>query len=337
VQLPVTLDPSAKAHEVRAFSMAVLPEDFREDIYQVIGYLLLPTTAYEKAFLLVGPQGTGKTTFLTMLTAFLGDENVSTASLHTLCDDRFGMASIVDKLANMGDDLPSTRLEDSSRFKKIVSGARMDVEQKFRDSYSYRPTARLLFSTNTFPENRDTDEAWFTRWLLIPFPNTFRGTAAQMPGPELMGLLTSPQQLSGLLNLAMQGLRTLVKIGGFQEPESAVDAKERMREEGDTPTVFVRERCKLARTLTPEELEAEQRMGARYQVGKQSLYGAYAGSEYPFIQGWCHRMGVQSVSQREFNAAIARLPGVTERRGAREDGPLKGSRLWSGIRLEGVT
>ncbi|MBT5535591.1 DUF3854 domain-containing protein, partial [Candidatus Poribacteria bacterium] len=74
VQLPVAFDPSADAHEVRAFLMSVLPEDFRADIYQVIGYLLAPTTAYEKAFLLVGPQGTGKTTFLTMLTALLGDE-----------------------------------------------------------------------------------------------------------------------------------------------------------------------------------------------------------------------------------------------------------------------
>jgi P4 family phage/plasmid primase-like protien len=338
VQLPMAFDPEADAHEARAFLMAVLPKDFLEDIHQVIGYLLVPTTAYEKAFLLVGSQGTGKTTFLTMLTALLGDENVSTASLHTLCDDRFGVASIVDRLANMGDDLPSTKLEDSSRFKKIVSGARMDVEQKYRDSYSYRPTARLLFSTNTFPENRDTDEAWFTRWLLIPFPNQFRGTKSQIPEPELIRLLTTPQQLSGLLNLAMQGLRELADNGGFKEPDSAVHAKDRMREESDTPGGFIRERCKVARHLTPDDLKADRLLGAHYQVGKTRLFEAYAGSTEPYTQGWCHWAGVDPVSRREFYAFVRRLPGVTEGRGTESDGSsLKSHRIWSGIRLEDVT
>ena len=337
-QLPVQFDPEADAHEVRAFLMAVLPEDFLEDIYQVIGYLLVPTTAYEKAFLLVGPQGTGKTTFLTMLTALLGDENVSTASLHTLCHDRFGVAPIVDKLANMGDDLPSIRLEDSSRFRKIVSGARMDVEQKYRDRYPFRPTARLLFSTNTFPEGSDTDEAWFIRWLLIPFPTQFRDTGAQMPGPQLTQLLTDTQQCSGLLNLAMQGLRKLADAGGFKEPKSAVKAKERMREESDTPTAFVRDRCKLASDLTPKDLQADPQAMERHVVSKQRLFETYAGSGSPsYAKGWCHWMGVEPVSQQKFSAVIRRLPGVTEKRGTEVDGPLKGKRLWRGICLEDLT
>lgn len=56
--------------------------------------------------------------------------------------------------------------------------------------------------------------AYFKRWVLIPFYATFQGTEQIK---DLLSTLTTPEELSGLLNFALDGLKQLLNDGGFEE------------------------------------------------------------------------------------------------------------------------
>jgi len=73
-------------------------------------------------------------------------------------------AALDHKLANIFADISDQTLKDIEAFKVITSGDTIDAEKKFRDSYSYKPYAKLIFSANYPPRPRDyfDDCGWMT-------------------------------------------------------------------------------------------------------------------------------------------------------------------------------
>ena len=55
----------------------------------------------------------------------------------------------------------------------IASPANRNIN---RDSFDFRPFARLIFSANHSPATRYGTRSYFDRWLLIPFERRFRGS-----------------------------------------------------------------------------------------------------------------------------------------------------------------
>ncbi len=190
--------------------------------WEIIAWLMTPDTRIQKALLLLGEGGTGKSTFLKALTAFLGKENVSTLPLHKLEGDRFAAARLVGKLANICADLPSTHLETSSIFKAITGGDRIAGEYKYGTGFDFTPFARLVFSANQPPRSGDASNAFYQRWVVLPFDRVFRGTRAEADSNKLDALLAEPRELSGVLNHALEVLprlreRGLTETGSMRE------------------------------------------------------------------------------------------------------------------------
>ena len=74
------------------------------------------------------------------------------------------------------------------------------------------PFARILFSANSYPRAGDASEAFFRRWLIVPFD---RAIDPQERILNLSGLLSQPAELSGLLNKALDVLPAMQRRGGF--------------------------------------------------------------------------------------------------------------------------
>ena len=123
VQLGASYDPEAECPAFEAYLAATAP-DLREMLLELLGLLLVPDNSYQRAFMLLGEGGTGKSTFLNLLKALLGAPNVSTVALHELDEDRWARADLYGKLANTSPDLPSQALRGSSSFKAITGGTR---------------------------------------------------------------------------------------------------------------------------------------------------------------------------------------------------------------------
>lgn len=173
---------------------------------------MVPYAALQKALLLLGPGGTGRSTFLIALFNLLGGHrNVSTLTLQRIENDRFAAARLVGKLANICADLPSTHLESSSVFKSITGGDPIVAEYKFKDSFDFVTFAHLIFSPNQPPRSQDATKAFFQRWYVLPFVNVFRDTAKEIRRSELDARLAAPSELSGVLNKALAALPGVLK------------------------------------------------------------------------------------------------------------------------------
>jgi putative DNA primase/helicase len=192
-----------------------------ETFYELAGHLLVPDIARKTAFLFYGPKDTGKTTLINLLQALVGSANYSNLSLQDLAD-RFRPAGLVGKLANFFDDLPNTPIRNTGPFKALTGRGTLTVERKYGTPYSVLPFARLVFTTNELPRSLDTSEAYFDRWLIFPCVNV---RPKDKQRSNLDDLLTTPDELSGFLNLALEGLERLIVRGHFEETESVIQPR----------------------------------------------------------------------------------------------------------------
>lgn len=239
VQLPVIYDPNAECPEWDRFLSEALPPDVVEAgvAWQIFAWLMVPYTGLQKALLLFGPGASGKGTFQRGLQAFLGEENVTFEPLERLERVRFALASLVGKLAVLTGDLAFTRIEKSNVFKMIVGEDPIMAERKFEDQFSIKPFARLVFAANSHPRTRDVGDAFYRRWVVLPFPNT---KAEGDRDPRLRERLTQDAELSGVLNKALAALPQVLQHG-ITETTSMIAEREELKLLNEPVVRFLRE------------------------------------------------------------------------------------------------
>ena len=205
IRIPIRFDPEATCPEIERFIAQVFPEDGVPLAWEILGDLLTPDRSIQKAICLVGQGGNGKSAFLDLATNFVGTENVCHISLQRLESDRFSAARLYGKLANICPDLPSEGLTTSATFKAITGGDRITTEFKYCDSFEFMPFARLLFSANRLPASNDASQAFFDRWLIVPFPNRFRHTRGETPRTILQRRLCTPNRTEWRIEQSVEG------------------------------------------------------------------------------------------------------------------------------------
>jgi P4 family phage/plasmid primase-like protien len=184
----------------------------------------------QKAIICVGGGENGKSTLLDALVSGLGRENVSSLTLQRFEQDKFSVVRILGKLANVCADLPADHLTSTSTFKALTGGDRLTGERKFQGSFEFTPFARLIFSTNHYPQSKDASHAFFRRWLVIPFDTVID---PQERIPNLTAKLAAADELSGVLNRALQVLPAMIHRGGFAQNETTQSAMLEFREMTD--------------------------------------------------------------------------------------------------------
>lgn len=222
--LPVEYDPNATCPKILKFlgEISATKEDVSL-LLEDVGYCLYRDYVIAKALMLAGEGANGKSTFLALVKTFLGPDNVSGRSLQDLEEHRFAKADLHHKLANIYSDLPDKALYRTGTFKMLTGRDLITAEKKFMNSFNFVNYAKLLFSCNKVPEAYDDTSAFFRRWIIMVFPNQFVGENCD---PYILGKLTSPEELSGLLNLALESLKKLLKRGTFSYSKTTEELKE---------------------------------------------------------------------------------------------------------------
>lgn len=290
IQLPVEYDSTATCPEISKYMNSVLPADTLPVVTEMFGYSMIPSTKFEKAFMLTANGGNGKSVFIKLLTAFIGKENTSNVPLQDLEGNRFKLAQLYGKMLNVFADLPHKALETTSIFKSIVSGDRMSAEFKGRDSFDFEPFARLVFSANEIPHSPDLTKGFFRRWIIIPFIGEFEhGVNADENIAERM---ITPSELSGLLNVALDGLRRLHLQRQFTVNESTTRALEDYRRNTDNLSVFLDEMC----IIDPPQ-----------HISKGVLFDTY--------KRWCMDSNLRPLGKIKFNDRLQQqIKGLREER-----------------------
>ena len=172
-----------------------------------------------------------------------GRRNVSSVTLQALGENRFCAAEIYGKLANICGDIDARTVKRTDLFKQMVGGDAIYAERKHRDPFTFVSIATPLFSANEAPMTSDQTQAYFDRWITIPFPNRFRGTDRE--DPDLVSKLCTADELEGVLVGAVEGLRRLVARGRFDIPPSVERKTDEYRETLDSVRAFLKERCEF--------------------------------------------------------------------------------------------
>ena len=118
----------------------------------------------------------------------------------------------------------------------LTGGDAIDAERKFKDSYSFLSFAKLIFSTNKPPkvENEDSYAFW-RRWIIMEYPRQFTDADKK---PNILEELTIPEELSGLLNYALDGLKRLLAAGKFSYGKSVDEVTEYYMQAADPVYAF---------------------------------------------------------------------------------------------------
>lgn len=247
IQLAVDYDPEATCPEFDAFLNQVVDPDMIPTVWEVIGYLMFTGNPLHKAVMLTGSGRNGKGTLLRVITSLLGEHNVSSVTLQGLAKEKFQRVALYNKLANIAGDLDSTYLSETGAFKSITGQDLIHAEYKGRDGFHFTAHAVPVFSANEIPASSDSTDGYFSRWLVVPFPNSFLGKE----DATLEARLTTPGELQGIARRAVAALRDLMERNRFQDTESSEAAMREFRRASDPVMGWLEERCDIDPELPP--------------------------------------------------------------------------------------
>lgn len=252
-KIPVTYDPMATCPRILKFLSEILYPDDIPVFQEFAGYCLYRRYHIHRAIMFLGGGKNGKSTAIQLLRAFVGEDNTSNKELQQIVEDRFATSALYGKMVNSASDIGSETIYNSSKFKGLCSEDPIDAEVKFKSSYSLVSYAKLIFSANKLPKTTDESYAFFRRWLLISFPNTFEGANCNK---DLLAEITTPEELSGFFNWAIEGLRRLLAKGDFSYSKSVEDVADEYKTLSDPIYAYVNEKlmCKTNEGLLKDDV-----------------------------------------------------------------------------------
>ena len=189
----------------------------RKSIIQLFAYCLWRAYPMQYMFFLIGGGANAKGTILGALQEFLGPDNVSNNSVTSLSDNRFAGADLFRKHANISNELTVEEVKNVDLLKSLVSGTDyIRAERKFEQPFTFMSYAKIIIATNAPPKSQDASDGFYRRLNLIRFQKQFLGKDDRK---ELKELVKHPDELSGILNLALVELKEWLN-GDKMRPEA---------------------------------------------------------------------------------------------------------------------
>ena len=327
-QLPVSHDPTAQSPEIDKFHADVLP---KEGVDAAIDYLAccLYRRPMKNHFIAYGPPHSAKTTEALLFEEFLGPDSVSNVKLQRIARDRFASAGLEDKLANIFADIGRGALRELGQINATTGMDKINLERKGVDSReNFQPYAKHWFCTNDLPrlevvvdkkrEDITSMDAWeimafFERFSLVEYGQVFsdlprEGSAEKKMDRHILERMTTPDELSGLLNKVLERMPEVVKKG----PRTTRNAKETMM-------LYLRDSNPVQAFIVDGGIEFDH----EYETTKEAVRGA--------LQCYCavHELQTKFSDNVIKNALMHH--GVGEYRD--EKGVERRRHWWTGIRL----
>jgi putative DNA primase/helicase len=304
-QLPVDWRPEAHCPGFLKFLCEILPDsDDRRMVLEEMASCLWRSGALQKAYMWVGDGANGKSTLAAVLTALLGERNVSHVTLQSLEVNRFASAELDGKLANIYSDISDSELYHTGRLKSLIAADPIMAERKGKNPFDLRSLGKMIYSANKLPQVQDNTDAFFRRWIITEFKQKFEGEHAN---PKLIDVLTAPDELSGLLRILVALVGRIIERGGLSRSPTTEQLRSEWGQRADTVAAFIHG-CLIANQ-------------AGYS-GKKDVYAA-------FVE-WCQRQNFLACGNRTFNERLqAKMP-------IREDVVRIGGRsvkVWRGTQL----
>lgn len=263
-----------------------------------IGYSLTGDTREQCLHLLHGTGSNGKSTFLEVLQALMGDYGVQ-ADFATFVEKKGdGPRNDVARLAGArmvrSSEVGEGKRLNESLVKSLTGQDTIAARFLYSEAFEFRPAFKLWLAANHKPVIRGTDNAIWRRVRLIPFSVTI--TDAEKDETLKDRLLL---ELPGILRWAVEGCAQWLETG-LRPPEIVMAATAAYRTESDVLGSFLDDCCEVGKGL---------------EVSSADLYAAY--------RKWAKDSGEFELSMTAFGRRIdergfdVRKNGVKYRQGLR--------------------
>lgn len=245
---PIIHNPEAKCPVINEFLLTVAGRKNSQKLKEFIAYLFEDSYFIQKAFMIYGEADRGKTTFVLMLNTFLGEKNISYEPLQDLCHDKFSMAQLYGKIANISDDLTQRELKDAGNFKRLTGQSPCKGQFKNEDPFYFHNKSKQLYTINKMLKTKDLTDAFFKRWEMVPFLIQFFHDREPYIIPNYFHQLTTEEELSGLLNDSIKNLKRLRDQGHFTNSSSIEENRQFWRILAEPVFGFTNEMCTIKST-----------------------------------------------------------------------------------------
>ena len=275
IKLDVAYDPDAKCPKWERFI-----DECKADkilLQEIGGFGLVPDYSIQKACMLLGSGGQGKSVFLRVITSIFGRTNVSSVMLQDFFEDKFASSQLYGKILNVAGDISDATLASSSVFKVLTGDDSISAQFKGKDRFEFFNRAKMIFSANKLPPTKDRTPGFYRRWVICEF----RRDMVQHPNPRLAAELLDER--NGIFNWMMEGASRLLRDAEFTYKTRPDELEAIYIEKSEPVTLFLKECC--------EEDESFEST-----IAPAVLYKEYL--------KWCRRTRKPKVTQREFVNAV---------------------------------
>lgn len=258
---------------------------------EAIGYSLTADMTHHKMFWCLGEGSNGKGVLFHILQALGGNaatafnldmlnQNYNTYHLAELAGKRLIYCTEVKRDFDFSGD---------AMLKAVTGGDNIQVRRIREQPFVLKSIGKMWISLNDFPHVKDTSHGFWRRVSIVPFNRVFDENEAD---PELKDKLID--ELPGIFNWAMVGLRRLYQNGNFTQSRQVTEFTAKYKLESNTVAMFVEDEC----TVDDQDDQCYTTI--------MPLYAAY--------KTWSNDNGYKPFSRKNFKREIERLGFKEERK-----------------------
>jgi putative DNA primase/helicase len=291
-QLPFEYDQYARTSMWQLYLLSTFtkPESHEYDpelttfLQEAVGYSLTTSVDQHVIFLCYGEGANGKGVLFYVIEK-LGGSSAVPLDLNQLHRERYQLADLAGKKIALCSEVSSTKnLVEDAPVKSLVSGDTMRVRQIYGEPFTLYPSAKLWWAMNELPPVADTSEGFWRRIRVLPFNQQFDDKSQIKDLKEQLG-----QELPGIFNWAMAGLKRLRVQGKFTDPAQIRGITSQYRKESNPVALFVEEMC----------LPDKEHPDPKAEIQSSKLYADY--------KEWCKTNTFQPHSSKNFKHEMQRL------------------------------
>lgn len=304
-QADVTFDSSATCPIWEQFLLDTTGHNHELIAYlqQCCGISLTGDTKEHLFFIIIGPAGTGKSTFCETVKHVWGD--------YCIGIDPNSLAAMKAEGGRARPDiarLPGVRLAfanetrkglqlDAGLVKALTGGDTVQARHLYQAEFDFKPTHKLWLRTNEEPQFDGGDTGMQRRVKKIPFINQVKAQDPSLP-EKLRG------ESAGILNWAIRGLLSYRNAGLLEPAIVHTETAEYIRSL-DIMAQFVEEECETGPFIQP------------------------SGELYDCYRRWIDGRGQKALGNPRFNSDL-------QGKGFRREKDRAGNKHWYGLRLRGM-
>ena len=241
----INYNPDATCPTIDKFLESTVHKDDIPIVEELFGFLLSKRYEYKYLFIFYGGIDAGKGTLLELIEKFLGG-NVCFVQPHKIITDEFAAADLYQKRANISGDISAKYISDTSMFKMLIGNDGIQANKKYGARFTFRNYAKLIFGANSLPTLPDNEmEIFMQKVKIIRFPYARKKSEQDV---TILERMTTDEELSGLFNKAVKGIRRLRQNKDFSNALTKEEMLERYLSSGDPVTKFTHDMIDISIT-----------------------------------------------------------------------------------------